>query len=199
MQNPSLFEKVFEVALWRSRLVVYLAVVCSMLAAFALFYVTVVEVYYTLVHLTHYAGLDDVARAELRANTVAHIVGSVDGFLLAIVLLIFAFGIYELFIADIGCAADGRSSKVLIIESLDDLKSRLASVILMILVVIFFEHAIHFQPNGIMDLLYFAVAISLISLALYLLHKSHEHADHEHADHGHSVDNHSEHDNKAAH
>lgn len=194
MHNPSLFEKVFEVALWRSRLVVYLAVVCSMLAAFALFYVTVVEVYYTLVHLTHYAGLDDVARAELRANTVAHIVGSVDGFLLAIVLLIFAFGIYELFIADIGCAADGRSSKVLIIESLDDLKSRLASVILMILVVIFFEHAIHFQPNGIMDLLYFAVAISLISLSLYLLHKSHEHADH-----GHSVDNHSEHDNKAAH
>lgn len=194
MHNPSLFEKVFEVALWRSRLVVYLAVVCSMLAAFALFYVTVVEVYYTLVHLTHYAGLDDVARAELRANTVAHIVGSVDGFLLAIVLLIFAFGIYELFIADIGCAADGRSSKVLIIESLDDLKSRLSSVILMILVVIFFEHAIHFQPNGIMDLLYFAVAISLISLALYLLHKSHEHADH-----GHSVDNHAEHDNKAAH
>ncbi|HQT01764.1 MAG TPA: YqhA family protein [Thiotrichales bacterium] len=194
MHNPSLFEKVFEVALWRSRLVVYLAVVCSMLAAFALFYVTVVEVYYTLAHLTHYAGLDDVARAELRANTVAHIVGSVDGFLLAIVLLIFAFGIYELFISDIRCAADGRSSKVLIIESLDDLKSRLASVILMILVVIFFEHAIHFQPNGIMDLLYFAVAISLISLALYLLHKSHEHPDHGDADHSHSGN-----DNKAAH
>lgn len=194
MQAPSLFERVFEGALWRSRLVVYAAVICSMLAAFALFYVTVVEVYYTLAHLAHYASLDDVARGELRADTVAHIVGSVDGFLLAIVLLIFAFGIYELFISEIDCAKDERSSKVLIIESLDDLKSRLASVILMILVVIFFEHAIHFQPHGIMDLLYFAVAISLISLALYLLHKSHEHTDY-----GHYVDNHSENDNKAAH
>jgi uncharacterized membrane protein YqhA len=184
MQNPSLFERAFEGALWRSRLVVYAAVICSMLAAFALFYVTVVDVYHTLAHLTHYAGLDDAARAELRANTVAHIVGSVDGFLLAIVLLIFAFGIYELFISDIDCAQNERSSKVLIIESLDDLKSRLASVILMILVVIFFEHAIHFQPHGILDLVYFAVAISLISLALYLLHKSHEHAGHGDDSHG---------------
>lgn len=71
----------------------------------------------------------------------------------------------------------------MIIESLDDLKSRLASVILMILVVIFFEHAIHFQPNGIMDLVYFAISIALISLALYLLHKSHEHGDHGGEDH----------------
>lgn len=184
MQNPSLFERAFEGMLWRSRLVVYAAVICSMLAAFALFYVTVVDVYHTLAHLTHYAGLGDVERAELRANTVAHIVGSVDGFLLAIVLLIFAFGIYELFISDIDCAQNERSSKVLIIESLDDLKSRLASVILMILVVIFFEHAIHFQPHGILDLVYFAVAISLISLALYLLHKSHEHAGHGGDSHG---------------
>lgn len=194
MQNPSLFERLFEGALWRSRLVVYAAVICSMLAAFALFYVTVIDVYYTLAHLTHYAALDDAARAELRANTVAHIVGSVDGFLLAIVLLIFAFGIYELFISDIDCAQNERSSKVLIIESLDDLKSRLASVILMILVVIFFEHAIHFQPNGIMDLVYFSIAISLISLALYLLHKSHEHPEHGDANHGHSG-----HDAKDAH
>jgi uncharacterized membrane protein YqhA len=110
--------------------------------------------------------------------------------LLAIVLLIFAFGIYELFISDIDCAKDERSSKVLIIESLDDLKSRLASVILMILVVIFFEHAIHFQPHGIMDLVYFSVGIALISLALYLLHKSHEHANH-------SSDSHEDHDAKA--
>jgi uncharacterized membrane protein YqhA len=178
MQNPSLFERIFEGALWKTRLFVYIAVVCSMLAAVGLFYITMVDVYYTLIHLVHYAGLDDSARAELRADTVAHVVGSVDGFLLAIVMLIFAFGIYELFISDIDCAKDDRSSRVLVIESLDDLKSRLASVILMILVVIFFEHAIHLKPHGVMDLLYFAVGIALISLSLYLLHKSHEHTDH---------------------
>lgn len=175
MHNPSLFERLFETTLWRARLFVYIAVICSMLAAIGLFYITMVDVYYTLAHLVHYANLDDIARAELRADTVAHVVGSVDGFLLAIVMLIFAFGIYELFISDIDCAKDDRSSRVLVIESLDDLKSRLASVILMILVVIFFEHAIHLKPHGVMELLYFAVGIALISLALYLLHKSHEH------------------------
>lgn len=173
MLPSSWFERVFEATLWRSRLVVYVAVICSILAAFALFYVTLVDVFYTLEHLLHYASVDDDTRAHLRADTVAHIVGSVDGFLLAIVLLIFAFGIYELFISEIDCAKDERSSKVLIIESLDDLKSRLASVILMILIVIFFEHAIHFTPSSIMELLYFGVGIALISLSLYLLHKSH--------------------------
>lgn len=173
--NASLFERVFEGTLWRSRLFVYLAVVCSMLAAIGLFFVTAVDVYYTLAHLVHYATMEDAARAELRADTVAHVVGAVDGFLLAIVMLIFSFGIYELFISDIDCAKDDRSSRVLIIESLDDLKSRLANVILMILVVIFFEHAIHIKPHGVMELLYYAVGIALVSLALYLLHKSHEH------------------------
>jgi uncharacterized membrane protein YqhA len=32
---------------------------------------------------------------------VAHTVGSIDGFLLATILLIFALGLYELFISDI--------------------------------------------------------------------------------------------------
>lgn len=189
MHNPSLFERVFETTLWRSRLFVYVAVVCSMLTAIGLFYITMVDVYFTLDHLVHYASLDDRARADLRADTVAHIVGSVDGFLLAIVMLIFAFGIYELFISDIDCAKGDRSSRLLVIDSLDDLKSRLASVILMILVVIFFEHAIHFKPQDVMDLVYFAIGTALISLALYLLHKGHGHdAGHEaqHGDHGNS-------------
>jgi uncharacterized membrane protein YqhA len=188
MVEQSLFERVFESTLWRSRLFVYVAVICSMLAAIGLFYITMVDMYYTLSHLLHYASLDDDARAQLRADTVAHVVSSVDGFLLAIIMLIFSFGIYELFISDIDCAKGDRSSRLLVIESLDDLKSRLASVILMILVVIFFEHAIHFHPNGILDLVYFAVGVMLISLALYLLHKSHAHTSLDDSGHGHGKD-----------
>lgn len=182
-----MFERIFEATLWRSRLFVYLAVLGSMLAAIGLFYITAVEVYYTLIHLTDYALLPDEARAELRADTVAHVVGSVDGFLLAIVMLIFSFGIYELFISEIDCAKDDRSSRVLIIASLDDLKARLASVIIMILVVLFFEHAIHIKPHGVGELLGYGAGIALVSLALYFLHKSHSHsaadATGHHADH----------------
>lgn len=169
-----MFEKIFEVSLWRSRLIAYFAVIGSLFASFGLFYMTSVDVFYTLMHLTEYAGLAEEARKELKANTVAHIVGSVDGFLLAIIMLIFSFGIYELFISDIDCAKDSRSSRVLVINSLDDLKSRLASVILMILVVLFFEHAIHIKPDEVMELVLYGAGIALIALSLYLLHKSHQ-------------------------
>ncbi|HEY5603587.1 MAG TPA: YqhA family protein [Gammaproteobacteria bacterium] len=70
----------------------------------------------------------------------------IDGYLLAAVLLIFALGLYELFISRIDVVnkddEHGMASNVLIINSLDDLKTRLAKVILMILIVRFFENAI---------------------------------------------------------
>jgi uncharacterized membrane protein YqhA len=43
---------------------------------------------------------------------VAHTVGSIDGFLLATILLIFALGLYELFISDIDEAQNSSCSKV---------------------------------------------------------------------------------------
>ena len=91
--------------------------------------------------------------------------------LLATVLLIFSLGLYELFISKIDKAEhSATSSNVLLITSLDDLKSRLAKVILMILIVKFFEHAISMVFETPLDLLYLAGGISLLGLALYLSH-----------------------------
>jgi uncharacterized membrane protein YqhA len=59
---------------------------------------------------------------------------------------------------------------VLLIDSLDDLKSRLAKVILMILIVKYFEHAIAMSFETPLDLLYLAGGITLIGLAIYLSH-----------------------------
>ena len=90
---------------------------------------------YTITHLGGYAspGLDTAARAVLRSQTVTHIVEVIDGYLLATVLLIFSLGLYELFISKIEAAENSESaSGVLLITSLDDLKARLAKVILMI-------------------------------------------------------------------
>lgn len=167
-----MFERIFEWTLWNSRLVVYLAVIASLLASLGLFYMTSVDVYDTLHHLLSYAILDDAAQDALRADTIAHVVGAVDGFLLAIVMLIFSFGIYELFISEIDDAKGAHGSSVLVIASLDDLKDRLAKVIVMILIVLFFEHAIHIRPSGIMELLYYGIGIAFVSFALFLLHKA---------------------------
>ena len=111
------------------------------------------------------------ARAVLRAATITHVVEVVDGYLLATVMLIFALGLYELFISNIDEAVGSdTSSSVLMISSLDDLKSRLAKVILMILIVKFFEHAIEMDFHTPLDLVYLAAGIALLGLALYLSH-----------------------------
>ena len=168
-------EAVFEGILWESRLVVLFAVVASLVTSLAVFYLATVDAWYMSSHLLSYASpdLSNEARGTMRAETITHVVEIIDGYLLATVLLIFALGLYELFISPIDAAKhqdEGTASNVLIINSLDDLKTRLAKVILMILIVRFFEHAISMDFATPLDLLYLAAGIALIGLALFLSH-----------------------------
>lgn len=168
-------ERVFESFLWESRLVVLFAVVASLVTSLSMFFLATVDAWYMASHLFSYASPDltGEARSNMRAETITHVVEIVDGYLLATVLLIFALGLYELFISPIDRAKsenDTITSNVLIINSLDDLKARLAKVILMILIVRFFEHAISMDFATPLDLLYLAAGIALIGLALFLSH-----------------------------
>lgn len=174
-----LIERIFERTLWNSRFVVVVAVIASMAAAIAVFFMTTVDVWYAIAHIAHYAdpSLGPEARKAMHDDTVTHIVEVVDGYLLATVMVIFALGLYELFVSDIDEARGSRtSSKILVIENLDDLKSRLAKVILMILIVKLFEHAVKMHMENVLDLLYLGGAIALVGLALYLTHASEGHA-----------------------
>ena len=128
-----------------------------------------------LLHVGEYgrpsAGVE--AKAELRARTITHVVEVIDGYLLATILLIFAFGLYELFISRID-AAEGNelAARVLLIRNLDDLKDRLAKVVLLILVVKFFEHALGMKFEKPLDLVYLTVGIALTAGAIHLSHGS---------------------------
>ncbi len=179
----NLLEKVFEGALWRSRYIVLFAVVASLAAGFAIFYMATVDVYYLIVHIFHYAdpSLTGEARKVLHDDTITHIVEVVDGYLLATVMLIFSLGMYELFISDIDEAHGSKtSSKILVIESLDDLKARLAKVILMILIVTLFESALKMEMKTTLDLLYLGGSLALIGLSLYLTHAADSHGGEKH-------------------
>lgn len=177
-------EKLFEGALWNSRFVILAGVLGSLFAGFAIFYMATVDVVYLVSHALHYADpeMSAEARNALHDSTVTHIVGVVDGYLLATVLLIFSLGLYELFISDIDQAKDDRraSSKILVINSLDDLKSRLAKVILMIMIVTLFEQALNMKLTTPIDLLYLGGSIALVALALYLTHGAEHAPPHEH-------------------
>ncbi len=177
-------ETFFEGSMWNSRFVIITAVLGSLFAGFAIFYMATVDVVYLVQHTLHYAdsSMTDEARKVLHDSTVSHIVEVVDGYLLATVMLIFSLGLYELFISDIDQAHGNKaSSKILVINSLDDLKSRLAKVILMIMIVTLFEEALNMKMTSPIDLLYMGGSIALIALALYLTHAS-EHGVSGHAD-----------------
>jgi uncharacterized membrane protein YqhA len=162
----------FERALWQSRLLVVVAIIASAFLALGAFYMATVDVVFLLGNLLVYASpaLEHGVRAELREATVAGIVKAVDGYLIAAILLIFGLGLYELFINKIGpFESVARATPRLIqVESLDDLKDRIAKLILLVLIIEFFQYALKLTYANPLDLLYLAVGILFIGGALFL-------------------------------
>ncbi len=164
----------FEKVLWNSRYVVLLAVwssIIGMLLLFALSAMDMLHLAWQFIEVTFLG----VEIADFHVIVVSHVITAVDDFLLATVLLIFALGLYELFIAKIKIAQSSENANnVLMINSLDDLKDRLGKVILMILIVAFFKNVLHVTFDDPLNILYMGAGILMVSLASYFSHKSGE-------------------------
>lgn len=167
-------EKIFESTLWNGRLFILLAVIFSMLGAIILFIVASVDIYNVAAE-TFSVYYNHLHPDNFHEMVVGGIIGAVDLYLMAVVMLIFSFGLYELFISDIDQAKGSDASKVLEIHSLDQLKDKLAKVIVMVLVVSFFQRVLHTEYSGALEMLYFAGSILALSVGLYFLHKGGEH------------------------
>lgn len=171
----NMIEKIFESGLWRSRLFTMLAVIFSMIGSIILFFVASMDIWNVM--LLIYSMIIHHAHPEhLHEDVVANIIGAIDLYLIAIVMLIFSLGVYELFISKIDEAESSESgSNVLQIHSLDQLKDKIAKVIVMVLVVNFFQRVLHTDYNGALEMLYFAGSILLLAVALHFLHKGDSH------------------------
>ena len=171
-EEIGLVEAIFEGTIWRSRFIVILAVVFGLLGAIILFIVAS----YDIASIAGYAynGLFAHPHPEnFHENIVAAIIGAVDLYLIAVVMFIFAFGIYELFISHID-EAEGHG-KILAISSLDQLKDKIAKVIVMVLVVNFFQRVLHTEFTTPLEMLYFALSIMSLAVGLYFLGKVGKH------------------------
>jgi len=136
-------------------------------------YVASVDTVSFLKHVWTYSSLGLQEREKFRTENTTQVVEAIDGYLLAAVMIIFAFGLYELFISKINRVGREDRGRVLVIHSLDDLKHRLGQLVLLILVVKFFERglAIAEDLKTGSDLLLFSGGIVLVAVALYLTHK----------------------------
>lgn len=169
-------ERAFEWLLWHSRLLVLSGVVAGVCLAVGAFYMAAIDALHLLGKLSQYGdpGLDAAARVAFRSNLVTYLIKAVDNYLIAAILLLFALGLYELFISKMDAAGhQPLMPHRLQVHSLDDLKDRIAKLILLVLVIEFFQHALELSYTSPQDLLYLAVSVLLISGAFYLSgHKS---------------------------
>ena len=168
-----IIERIFEGALWRSRFFTIIAVIASILLGLGVLYMTTIDVAQLLGRVITYGdpALSNEARTALRQATLGEVVGAVDGYLLSAVLLLFGLGLYELFVNKID-EAEGSdfARRLLLISSLDDLKDRLARVILLILAVKFLQQALKLKYESTTDLLFLALGIVLIGGSIYISH-----------------------------
>ncbi len=168
-----LIERVVEWILWQSRLMIFLAVVAAIVSALVLVIIGSVEVYHVLTEAKELI-IGHIDFESFYKYAIKNIVTAVDIYLIATVLLIFGIGLYELFISKIDYIEyDHKSSKILEVHTLDQLKEKLAKVILMVLIVTFFKYAIDFHYEDVKNLLMLSFGIFLISLSIYMMHKGH--------------------------
>ncbi|MFZ4525884.1 MAG: YqhA family protein [Chlorobium sp.] len=178
----SIIENVFETLLFNTRFIVITAVLGSLVAS---------VIMYVQGTLLVYNGFNifieelNSAEGHLTHELVPLLISSIDDYLFATVLLIFSMGLYELFISEIDPASRTSDSRPnwLNISSLDDLKGALGKVILMILIVSFFEKSLDIKYENSLDLLYLGVGVILISGALFLTHLQHAHPNDSHKEH----------------
>ncbi|WP_024786910.1 YqhA family protein [Lebetimonas sp. JS138] len=171
MEKRNLIEAVFESTLWNSRIIVILAVIFGMFGAIALFAVASYDVW-NMVVVTYKFFFAHYHPQNFHSLLIGGLIGAVDLYLIAVVMLLFSFGLYELFISKIDDAEGSETgSKILAIHSLDELKDKLGKVVVMVLIVSFFKKVIHMNFSTPLEMLYLAGSILALALALYYMHK----------------------------
>ncbi len=134
----------------KSKNLILIAVGSSIIASAAGFVWGMVKTIETIVNFTMSYGKDPLG--------VIALIELMDIFLIATVLLIFAMGMYELFIDSIALP------DWLIIRNLHDLKVKLSSVIILVMGIIFLEHLVEWKdPQGTV---FFGISVAVVGATL---------------------------------
>ncbi|KAL2668225.1 hypothetical protein AAZV13_01G116400 [Glycine max] len=119
-----------------------------------------------------------------RSKVIQTLIEAIDVYLLGTVMLVFGMGLYELFVSNLGVdqKPSDRSSlfglfplkerpKWLDIKTVDELKTKLGHVIVMLLLIGLFDKSKKAVIHTPVDLLCFCVSVLLSSSCLFLLSK----------------------------
>lgn len=131
----------------KSKYITLIAVFSALLASALAFVWGLVQSVRIVINLFAEGGTDTIPLIEL-----------MDIFLIAMVLLIFSLGTYELFVGKL------TLPEWLIIKNLHDLKVKLSSVVIMVMGIVFLKHLVVWEdPQGT---LFFGLGVAVVSAAL---------------------------------
>jgi len=159
-------ENTFEAVIWSFRFLALLPVLFGLLSAVKLFIIGTLDIWSGFLLAFDRAHPE----GEVTNKIVSYIIGGIDFYLIGIVLLIFSFGLYELFISKIDVRFEQEEVHILQSESLEELKSKLVKVIVVALIVNLFKKVLTLEVTQVGDVVYVALAILLIALSNYMLH-----------------------------
>lgn len=166
-------ERLVETSLWTVRFLAIVPVFFGVLSVVGLFLLGSLEIVHGLSEYVDFF-YGKSSSKDAVPKIMGGIIGGIDLYLIGIVLMIFSFGIYELFISKIDIAREDDEVQILEITSLDQLKDKILKVIIMVLVVSFFKRVIEMEVNTSSDILYMSIAILLLSASSYLLRSNHD-------------------------
>ncbi|SNQ60902.1 YqhA family protein [Candidatus Methanoperedens nitratireducens] len=142
--------KLIKKSIEKSKSLILIAVVSSLIASATAFVYGMIRTFAIILNFVISYGKDPLG--------VIALLGLMDMFLIATVLFIFAMGMYELFIDNIVLP------DWLIIRNLHDLKTKLSSVIILVMGIIFLEHLVEWRdPIGTA---FFGISVAVVSVAL---------------------------------
>jgi len=158
--------------LYGTRLVTLAAVISSFIGSLLMFWLGLVNTWRAFVTQIH----DVEGSLPVDDLTVIHLIGALDRFLIAIVLMFFGYGIYVLFVRPEATPAQLGLPEWLHVDSIGQLKQTLAEVIIIVLFVLFLRVALEtfaagapkFDWQEMLGFLVLPLAIVLLAAGLKL-------------------------------
>ena len=144
----------------------------SAIGAIVLFYVGSIEIIGSVKAILN--GGEETER--ILPKVMGGIIGGIDVYLIGVVMILFSYGIYELFISKIDVGrTENTEVQLLTITSLDQLKDKILKVIVMVMVVGLFKRLLELEIKTYTDILFWAISILLIACSSYLMKTNDNH------------------------
>jgi len=161
MSKKYFLEDKIEKTLWGSRFIALIPV----LVALVMFILLVLWIAYKLYKLV-FLFLSHWFTEEI----LAWIISILDISLLSVIILIFAWWIYELFVDEMDIDKDHKTkAKILMVKDLDELKEKIGKVIIILLIVWLFKHMLLQEPKTQLEMLYVSIIILIMAISLKVI------------------------------